>query len=236
MIWRPLDVIPSITLRRNGRGQPETGEKRMSDYSFELPNPDDMPIHPRTGLRAIGLGKRGPIWPIMGGSGEGEGNPGGTTGDNPGGGESAPETETQNNGDGDPPKPTETVDFWKQKAREQESRAKANASAAKQLSEAREKLAEAEAEAAAVPAKIAEGLKAHLVARHEIDAEDAELFLTATDPELLLKQVDRLLAQSQSGKRRKNTNYVPSQGNADHNADKDSGIREFTRQLFGTNT
>lgn len=28
----------------------------------------DLPIHPRTGLRAIGIGKRGPIWPIAGGS------------------------------------------------------------------------------------------------------------------------------------------------------------------------
>ena len=27
-----------------------------------------MPIHPRTGLRAIGFGRRGPIWPVVGGS------------------------------------------------------------------------------------------------------------------------------------------------------------------------
>jgi hypothetical protein len=26
----------------------------------------DLPIHPRTGLRAVGIGKRGPIWPIFG--------------------------------------------------------------------------------------------------------------------------------------------------------------------------
>lgn len=28
----------------------------------------DLPIHPRTGLRAIGFSKRGPIWPQMGGA------------------------------------------------------------------------------------------------------------------------------------------------------------------------
>lgn len=27
-----------------------------------------LPTHPRTGLQAIGIGKRGPIWPVMGGS------------------------------------------------------------------------------------------------------------------------------------------------------------------------
>ena len=27
-----------------------------------------LPIHPRTGLQAIGFGKRGPIWPVVGGS------------------------------------------------------------------------------------------------------------------------------------------------------------------------
>uniref|UniRef100_UPI003C30EBCB Major capsid protein n=1 Tax=Mycolicibacterium phage Mycofy1 TaxID=3349809 RepID=UPI003C30EBCB len=29
---------------------------------------DTLPVHPRTGLRAIGMGKRGPIWPVMGAS------------------------------------------------------------------------------------------------------------------------------------------------------------------------
>lgn len=27
-----------------------------------------LPVHPATGLRALGMGKRGPIWPILGGS------------------------------------------------------------------------------------------------------------------------------------------------------------------------
>jgi hypothetical protein len=29
---------------------------------------DVMPVHPVTGLTAIGIGKRGPIWPVMGGA------------------------------------------------------------------------------------------------------------------------------------------------------------------------
>lgn len=47
------------------------------------------------------------------------------------------------------------------------------------------------------------------MALHEIDAEDAELFLTADEPELLLKQVTRLLGQTD--KQRK-SNYVPREG------------------------
>lgn len=30
--------------------------------------PQPLPVHPRTGLTAIGFGKRGPIWPVAGGS------------------------------------------------------------------------------------------------------------------------------------------------------------------------
>lgn len=30
--------------------------------------PQPLPVHPRTGLTALGFGKRGPIWPVAGGS------------------------------------------------------------------------------------------------------------------------------------------------------------------------
>lgn len=117
-------------------------------------------------------------------------------------------------------KPTETVDFWKQKAREQEKRAKDNASAAQRLAEieeaqksesekAADRIAKAEAEVASLPTKVSEALRAHLVALHEIDSEDADLFLTANDPELLLKQVTRLLGQSD---KRKKPLRVPREG------------------------
>ncbi|MFE7717493.1 hypothetical protein ACFU44_00400 [Nocardia rhizosphaerihabitans] len=29
-----------------------------------------LPVHPVTGVRALGIGKRGPIWPVIGGSGD----------------------------------------------------------------------------------------------------------------------------------------------------------------------
>ncbi|ADG96559.1 hypothetical protein Srot_0066 [Segniliparus rotundus DSM 44985] len=127
----------------------------------------------------------------------------------------APETEA----DEPKPKQTETVDFWKSKARDWESKAKSNKSAADELAalkdsqkteaeRAAEKLANAEAEAATVPVKVAGALKAHLVALHGISDEDAELFLTAQDPELLLKQAARLVG-NQSGVK---GNKVPHEG------------------------
>lgn len=141
----------------------------------------------------------------------------------------------------DAPKPSETVDFWKQKAREQEKRAKENADAAKRLSEiedaqksetekAADRIAKAEAEAATVPAKVADALRVHLVDLHEIDKDDAELFLTATDPELLLKQVTRLIGQSD--KRKKNGNHAPREGNTSQ--PKGDPVREFANQLWSS--
>jgi hypothetical protein len=92
-----------------------------------------------------------------------------------------------------------------------------------------DRIAKAEAEASTVPTKVAGALKAHLVALHGITDEDAELFLTATDPDVLLKQVTRLVGQT--GKR-KNTNHVPGEG-ATPKAET-SDMRDFTRNLFGT--
>ena len=136
-------------------------------------------------------------------------------------------------------KPTETVDFWKQKAREQEKRAKENAAAATELSAIKDaqksesekvadRIAKAEAEVASVPAKVADALREHLVALHEIDKDDAELFLTATEPDLLLKQVTRLVGQSD---KRKKTNVVPREGQTSSTSGDDE-IREFARGLF----
>jgi len=136
-------------------------------------------------------------------------------------------------------KPTETVDFWKQKAREQEKRAKDNATAAQRLAEIEdaqksesekvaERLAKADAEVATVPAKVADALRAHLVALHEIDKDDAELFLTATEPDLLLKQVTRLVGQSD---KRKKTNTVPREGQTSSTSGDDD-VREFARGIF----
>ena len=86
-------------------------------------------------------------------------------------------------------------------------RAKENADAAKRLDEleqasksdlekANDRAAKAEAEVGTIPAKVADALRVHLVALHEISKDDAELFLTATDPELLVKQVNGLIGRA----------------------------------------
>ena len=97
---------------------------------------------------------------------------------------------------------------------------------------AADRISKAEAEAASVPAKVSDALKAHLVTLHNIDADDAELFLTATDPELLLKQVSRLVEQP--GKRKKN--HVPREGANPNSSAENGEMRDFTRGLFGRDT
>lgn len=155
---------------------------------------------------------------------------------------SATETEaTEKKQSGPEQSPTETVDFWKQKAREQEKRAKENAEAAKRLGEieeaqkseaekAADRIAKAEAEVGEIPHKVADALREHLIALHEIDKDDAELFLTANVPDLLLKQVTRLV--SQSGKRTK-ANVVRGEGKTPPVGSADEDRRAFVRQLTG---
>lgn len=90
-----------------------------------------------------------------------------------------------------------------------------------------DRLAKADAEVAGIPSKVCDALKAHLIKIHEIDQEDAELFLTATEPDLLLKQVDRLVGQS--GKRK---NIVPREGRTTTPAPADP-TREFLHAING---
>lgn len=90
-----------------------------------------------------------------------------------------------------------------------------------------DRLAKADAEVAGIPSKVCDALRAHLIKIHEIDQEDADLFLTATDPDLLLKQADRLVGQS--GKRK---NVVPREGRNPNPAPADPS-REFLRAING---
>lgn len=90
-----------------------------------------------------------------------------------------------------------------------------------------DRIARAEAEAATVPVKVAAALREHLVALHEFDPEDAELFLTADEPQLLLKQVTRLLVQSDKRQRK---NHVPREGRNPTAADNEDAA--FARNLF----
>lgn len=130
----------------------------------------------------------------------------------------APKDETQQPAQADPPKDDGTD--WKTEARKWEQRAKDNKSAADELAALKdsqkteserlaEALAEAKTEAEQVPGKVSAALRSHLVKIHEISDEDAELFLTSTDPEVLLKQAERFVAHNKSA-----SGYVPTQGTA----------------------
>lgn len=92
------------------------------------------------------------------------------------------------------------------------------------------RIAAADAAVAQVPAQVAGALRTHLIGLHEINAEDAELFLTATDPELLLKQVERLVGREAD---RKNKGpRVPREGHIT-TPGSDDPARSFANELFG---
>lgn len=91
------------------------------------------------------------------------------------------------------------------------------------------RIEKAESEAASVPTKVADALREHLVELHEIEKDDAELFLTGADPALLLKQVTRLLGQSDS---RKKQNHAPKEGTTPKPTDSEEAT--FVRDLFGS--
>jgi len=96
-----------------------------------------------------------------------------------------------------------------------------------------DRVADADAQIATIPAKVSEVLRVHLVALHKIPAEDAELFLTSGDPEVLLKQVERLVARGVEdvAASKKRGNFVPREG-ATPSTSGDDEVREFARGLF----
>ena len=96
-----------------------------------------------------------------------------------------------------------------------------------------DRLAAADAEIAKIPAKVAEALRDHLVALHKIPAERAELFLTASDPELLLRQVAGLMADDadSDAERRRHGNHVSREGTTSTSVEGEAV--ETVRELFG---
>jgi hypothetical protein len=177
-----------------------------------------QPLVP-AGFRAARPGEVGvqPIWPIMGGSGAG-GDGGGQGGDGSGDTPLA-------GGDGFTPITSQAdldkvvgdrvarvrgqyadYDDLKAKASQFDQLADANKS---EVEKANDKAAKAQAEVEKIPSKVADALKPHLKAMHNISDEDAELFLTATEPELLLKQVNGLVGRTQQSK---NKHRVPGEG------------------------
>lgn len=76
-------------------------------------------------------------------------------------------------------------------------------------------------------------LRSDIATKHGISAEDRDLFLTGTDEETLTKQAKRLA--SRDAEKRQKGGVVRREGGNRGNNDKDSTMREFTRELFQTN-
>lgn len=94
-----------------------------------------------------------------------------------------------------------------------------------------DKIAGLQSQVDALPAQVANGLREHLVELHGFDKDDAELFLTGDTPELLLKQVSRLLEQSGGGAA-KRKNIVHKEGQHQRKpAENENGA--FAKSLFG---
>ena len=139
----------------------------------------DTLIHPVTGLRALGMGKRGPIWPVIGGNGEGGDPP---TGEDPPADPPAAPPKPDDPPAGGDPKPDDEID-WKAMARKHEDRAKENAAAAKELAELKksqmsdQQKIEASAKEASERAEKAErrAALAEAAITHGLDKGDLEL-------------------------------------------------------------
>ena len=95
-----------------------------------------------------------------------------------------------------------------------------------------EKIANLTGEVESLPKKVAEALREHLVALHEIPKERAELFLTGDNPELMLRQVTALLEDSGSGGS-KRKNYVNQEGGSTGKPAPGSENAKFASSLFG---
>ena len=121
-----------------------------------------LPKHPITGLTALGIGKRGPIWPALGGNGEGDGNTGdgGTPVIKGGDGKAGEDGKDGDGKAGDTPPPppadvTKTKEFRAEKKRADDLQAALDAEIAKNQTEDEKALATKikDATTAAVSAK-----------------------------------------------------------------------------------
>lgn len=143
--------------------------------------------------------------------------------------------------EGDEPK-TFDADYVKklrEEAAKYRTEAKANAEAAKRLAEIEEaQKSEAEKQADRIRQLEEQALSAQrdalrfkVAAKYGIGDEDADLFLTGTDEETLVRQAERLAGRADE--RKKQGNVVPREGTTPHDPSEDP-MREFTRRLFQT--
>lgn len=76
---------------------------------------------------------------------------------------------------------------------------------------------------------VATALRSDIAAEFGISKEDRDLFLTASDEDMLRAQAKRLA--DRDAERKKKSPHVPKEGNVTN--PNDNGEREFARQLFG---
>lgn len=102
-----------------------------------------------------------------------------------------------------------------------------------EIEKAQNRVAAAEQKAAQVPALVADALRTHLKGFHSIPDDKAELFLTASEPELLLRQAAALVGDLNE-QRRKTANVVTREGTTSEKT-ADDPRRDFLRQVMGRN-
>jgi hypothetical protein len=148
----------------------------------------------------------------------------------------ADESQTDS-GDSGKTYPADYVSKLRRESARYREQAKENAAAAEELAKLRdeqktaderatEREAAAKQQLEAIPALVAKELRTYLIDMHQIDDEDAELFLTAQSPELLRKQVERLNAR-----RGGRANNVPREGTNPKPAPANEAAA-FAKQLF----
>lgn len=177
-----------------------------------------------TGTGADGAGAGG-----GGGAGGGDGDKGAGAG-NAGGKDSKRDPAYENLPDDHPL--VKRLEAQKQTIAELKPKAKIVDEAAEAKKTDAEKIAGLQAKLDAQPKAVAESLREHLVALHEIPKERAELFLTGDTPELMLRQVTALLEDSGTGGP-KRKNYVNKEGNSNGKPSAGSENAKFASSLFG---
>ena len=189
----------------------------VTKFGRYLPNPDGG-----TDGGADGAGAGG-----GGGAGDGDGTKDAGAG-NAGGKDSKRDPAYENLPDDHPL--VKRLEAQKQTIAELKPKAKIVDEAAEAKKTDAEKIAGLQAKLDAQPKAVAESLREHLVALHEIPKERAELFLTGDTPELILRQVTALLEDSGTGGS-KRKNYVNKEGNS-NGKPSTSENAQFASSLF----
>lgn len=190
-----------------------------------------LPIHPLTGMQAIGFTRKGPIWPVLGGSEDG-GHPNGEGGEGAGS-ENDSDTKTLTQAE---------VDKIVGKARAEERRkvsekysdyddlkkeADGKKTAEQRFAELEQKFAQSEANTLRL--RVAGRFGISTTPGEDGGPSDADLFLTGTDEETLTAQAQRLAAREEERKNNQPLVY----GEGTNPRPKPSSTQEFLKTLTG---